>query len=89
MAKKSFNVEQFRKEINECLAGSTCNADVRQGLINALESVLHKTGNYHGFRYLEQREVPEKELPGIYPERDPEPVDLRFANTDRTRVTYY
>jgi hypothetical protein len=65
MARKTINVDELRDKTNEMLAKSTCSPDVRQGTIDILEYVLHETGNYKGFRYLTEREVPDMHLPGV------------------------
>lgn len=91
MAKrKTVRVEELVKEANMMLKHSTCSSDVRQGVINFLESFLHDTGNYQGFRYLLQDEVPQGEKPGVnYLDGMPHPnYDLRFKDTDCTRVQY-
>lgn len=93
MGKKTFSVENMRMEINESLRRSTCTPDVRQGLINALEYVLHASGNYHGFRYLWKHDVPTGELPGIVVNGliETTPPEVRFANgtVDETRREYF
>lgn len=91
--RKTLDVVKFTAQINEVLSQSTCEPGIRQGMMTALETVLHQTGNYQGFRYLVENEVPSGHAPGI----NISPVDgqylenfeARFANTDRTRVSYY
>jgi hypothetical protein len=89
MAKrKTFNVDELIDIVNGiCKDSAADRKEVRQGAMNVLEAVLHKTGNYSGFNYL--RHVADG-APGVnyvgdklldYPER--------FENTDRTRVFYY
>jgi hypothetical protein len=51
--RKSFDVALLRDDINRRLAESTCEPEVRYGMISVLESVLRATGNYHGFCYLD------------------------------------
>jgi hypothetical protein len=54
MKTKTIKVEQLRNDINEWLANSEPElVDVRQGYILTLEYVLHSTGNYAGFSYLD------------------------------------
>ena len=62
-----------------------CSVDTRQGLINSLEYVLHASGNYYGFRYLFQAEVPTGELPGIVVQGTIEdtPIKIRFDEGTR------
>jgi len=91
--RKTFDVDDFRKRVNETLATSTTSADLRQGIMFAAEFVLNTTGNYHGSRYLTVKEVPAGQRPGI----NISPIDgqyledrgARFADTDRTRVHYF
>ena len=91
MPRKTLNVDQLLKDVNESLAISTCSSETRQGMINVLENVLHATGNYRGFGYLDQTKVPTGELPGINTDANNEILDYanRFANTDKTRVFYF
>lgn len=96
MSKKTFSVDQFRKEINDALKITSdryCPSAGRQGLMYALESVLHQTGNYKGFRYLLQDEVPVGSLPGIIVNGTVEdtPHEDRFpeGKVDSTRVEYF
>lgn len=95
MGRKTFNVTDFQDYVNGVLANSTTSPDGRQGLMNALEHVLFASGNYKGFKYLWQRDVPSGELPGIHINEtgtvEGTPTEERFdpAKTDRTRVCYY
>jgi hypothetical protein len=96
MGKKTFSVEKMRLDINSSLKNSTsdyCSKDVRQGLCNALEYVLHTSGNYHGFKYLWQDAVPQGELPGIVVHGliETTPQEVRFAKgtVDETRREYF
>ena len=90
---KTIKVEKIRTQINSMIAGSTCSPDGRQGMIQVLESILHESGNYNGFRYLLPDEVPAGELPGINRVDDhgltqTELYTARFQGTDPTRVQY-
>lgn len=88
--KKTTKVEGLRNWANEQLknthAGVYSTPEYRQGVISMLEFVLHETGNYHGFRYLDQRELPDGVMPGIWWNRIA--AESSFKNTDRTRVYY-
>ena len=91
MPRKTIAVAEFVEMMNRCLKNSICNGDIRSGMICAVEQVLHKTGNYKGFRYLLQDEVPEGERPGIIYEGDmPAPYPDRFdvTKTDSTRISF-
>jgi hypothetical protein len=92
-ARKTIKVTDLLDKVNDILATTTCNQDIRQGAINLLEHVLHETGNYRGFRYLDADEVPNGEKPGII--LDPDSIcphadyQERFKNTDYTRIKYF
>ena len=90
--KKTFNVDEYRKMVNEFLALSECSLDMRQGMITMLEEILHRTGNYKGFQYLMQDKVPPGEKPGINCNStgliESTPEIERFRFTDPTRVRY-
>lgn len=53
--RKMFQVDALRTNVNSMLAGSTCSPAERIGMASVLESVLHDTGNYRGFRYLDAK----------------------------------
>ena len=92
MSKKTFNVADLTAMVNQMCAQSTCSRDIRQGAMNVLEQVLHSTGNYHGFRYLTSKDVPDGGKPGINIDDHVEilvGVGLRFADVDPTRVFYF
>lgn len=96
MGKKTFSVDKMRIDVNTSLKNSSkdyCSKDIRRGLMNALEYVLHTSGNYKGFRYLMLDEVPAGELPGIVVNGTIEntPYEIRFAEgtVDVTRVEYF
>ena len=87
--RKTISVSSLKQKVNEMLAQSICRQE-RFGMIRVLEFTLHETGNYRGFRYLTEREVPTGELPGINVD-DKGPLDdilARFQDTDCTRVEY-
>ena len=88
--RKTVRVEDLVDTANRLFKNSTCEPAVRQGVINFLEHFLHETGNYQGFRYLLQDEVPAGEKPGVnYLDGLPHPdYHQRFDDTDRTRVQY-
>ena len=88
--RKTVAVSELITMVNSiCKDSQSDRSDVRQGAMNVLESVLHSTGNYKGFRYLLAGEC--GGAPGvIYEGNMPHPdIELRFKGTDRTRVEYY
>jgi hypothetical protein len=90
MAKrKTFNVEEFKASINRMLAGSVITPEGRKSMIIILEDVLMQTGNYKGFRYLSEKEVPAGHKAGINHSDYFQPThEELFDNTDNTRVCY-
>lgn len=84
-------IEDVVGYINSELKNTTSNRyELRQGLMLAAERLLHASGNYKGFRYLTQQEVPYG-APGInYANGQPcEDYVERFRNTDSTRRAYF
>lgn len=53
MARKTIEVEWIKKKVNLYLAGEHSNEEQRKTMAIFLEGVLHKTGNYDGFQYLD------------------------------------
>lgn len=88
MSRKTFNVADLKNTVNEFLAESAPELNgERVGATMMLTSVLHATGNYAGFRYLDANEITDPEsLPGI---RHDQPRHEWFTNTDPTRVHYF
>lgn len=63
--RKTIYVDYIKSEINSLLKNSMDSPDVRLGYIKVLSDILHYTGNFKGFRYLEKFEVPTGSLPGV------------------------
>ncbi len=53
MIRKTMTVEKIKEMVNNRLAKSTCTPEARMMAVSILESILHETGNYRGFEYLE------------------------------------
>lgn len=51
--RRTLRVDDLRAKVNAMLATSTCSPAERGAMATVLESVLHDTGNYRGFRYLD------------------------------------
>ena len=97
MSRKTFEVEQLKTLINnQILHSPNVHIEIREALAMTLESVLHSTGNYSGFQYLDDRSMKfsqhgtsvgindvSRDTP------DDEHYDAQFLNTDRTRVKYF
>lgn len=65
MPKKTFFVMDLIDAVNTANRQGKQTPEQRQGHNSLLEKVLHDTGNYSGFSYLGQSEVPAGEKPGI------------------------
>jgi hypothetical protein len=84
------------ENVNRKNRESTCSADVRQGWNALLEDMLHATGNYSGFGYYSNDELPASMAPGVRYETNDDGVRLpaadmneRFRDCDDTRRFYY
>jgi hypothetical protein len=95
--RKTVNVDFVIETVNGMLQNSIDTPEqksIRMGAILLLEAVLHETGNYKGFRYLIDEEVPHGR-PGVRYEdgkhgiRVPcQDINERFADCDDTRRQY-
>lgn len=85
--RKTILVSQIRDKANKFfLESSNENTQGRLAMITFLENLLHDTGNYRGFGYLDKKDVMTNSTYGI---DFPLPESERFLNTDSTRVFYY
>ena len=50
--RKTIRIQELTDLVNNMLEKSTCSKDARQGMIAVIESALHETNSYNGFRYL-------------------------------------
>ena len=95
--RKTVNVDFIVTVVNSMLANGIDTPElesIRMGAIILLECVLHETGNYKGFRYLIDEEVPQGR-PGVRYEDGPngfrvpcQDIQKRFENCDETRRQY-
>lgn len=53
VARKTINVSTVLKMANSFLAAENTTADEREGVAAMIEGILFETGNYAGFRYLD------------------------------------
>lgn len=92
-ARKTINVVLIIETINKNLANSVQDKDFRAGQIRVAEDILHNTGNWQGFSYLLQHEVPAGHLPGIvvFGTIEATPPEVRFeaGKVDATRIKFY
>ena len=96
--RKTFSVEKLKTSINnQILHSPDADVEVRQALFSTLESILHDTGNYAGFQYLDRADMKFSQhgntvgintIKGQVTDSD-ELYNARFDNTDRTRVRYF
>ena len=92
--KKTFEVEELKQRINLMLLNSTDDyKDGREALINIIEHVLMKSGNYGGFVYLDVDDMKSSDQGMSIGVNDTSKLNLsmeeHFANTDHTRVKYF
>jgi len=90
IVKKTISIQKLIESLNYRLANThETSPKERQAMMSMIEDILHETGNYNGFVYLEQHEVPLGCKPGIKPYSEEGNVcGDRFINTDPTRVRY-
>jgi hypothetical protein len=62
--RKTIDVEEVLRMGNNFLAESTVTPDMRMGVCTFIESILSRTGNYNGFAYLREGQVPKGHWPG-------------------------
>lgn len=90
--KKTIKISELTDICNRMLQYSMKGQEFRQGIQAVLETVLSRTDQYAGFEHLRQHEVATKACkPGVntYEDGTLLPYDLRFVNTDPTRVRYF
>ena len=84
MSRKTIPVKEVLLNANEMLKSSTSSPDLRRGIMILVETILHNTDMYAGYRYLSTNEVPAGQLPGIVTGEDG-----THTFPDATRVSYY
>lgn len=93
MGRKTTNVVEIITAFNDWLKRSTTSPEFRLGMISAADTVLHRSGNYRGFRYLLESEVPTGQLPGMVMLGTVEetPIELRFqeGRVDQSRIQFF
>lgn len=93
MGRKTVNVAEIITSINDVLKWANSTPEYRFGQISIAENILHATGNYRGFRYLLESEVPAGHLPGMVMLGTVEdtPIELRFqeGRVDQSRIQFY
>lgn len=77
MPRKTLEVRDLMSWINGALASPSLSSDERAGLIGVGAKILHATGNYKGFEY-------------INPGGDRVPTkDVQAGNYDPNRIRFY
>lgn len=97
---KTVKVDDIKQVANRRLIESKGHeVEYRKGIMAMIETVLHMSGNYKGFYYLQSKDIKEGN-PGINLEGGRHwndeagrfiytTADDKFKNTDPTRVNYY
>jgi hypothetical protein len=57
MARKTIEVGPLLSRLNYFLASDKSTADEREVMCQFVEGILHDTGNYRGYRYLDTSEI--------------------------------
>lgn len=85
--KKTIQVSYLREKINKMILFSeNKNVNGREALIVLAESILHESGNYRGFGYIDKAVSLTGSTFGVDHSR---PEGERFEGTDKTRVHYF
>ena len=97
--RKTFEVEALKNKVNGMIRDlPDSDVTARIALQTLIENVLMETKNYNGFSYLNAREMTESrngttvginEIDVDSVRNDNKLYELRFANTDHTRVNYF
>ena len=59
-ARKTIDVGTLLARANQILASQNTTQQEREMMCGFIEGVLHETGNYRGFRYLDSEDYPEE-----------------------------
>ena len=88
--RKTVCVSSILEDVNHLLATNVVSPESRWVAISLLEKILHDTGNYRGFGYLNHKDVPVNQKPGIQVDDlgNTLPYEQRFVNCDETRRFY-
>lgn len=87
MATKTTKVKSILDYANSELAAVGGFDSNRAGIITMLEMVLHESGNYNGFMFLDEKDLGAGTIPGIY--YDSATGAPVFEGTDSTRRKYF
>jgi hypothetical protein len=100
MARKTINVDRVKEIVNGILLNTADDMKAnREAATHVLEMVLHETGNYHGFQYLDENAMM-KSMNGhsvginintcpTWAECTILSIKDKFKHTDETRKRYF
>ena len=94
MSRKTFSVDEIKNIVNAALLNSCDDyKDFRIGQYTLLETILHATGNYSGYNYLDKQSMDKSSLGTVdsigVREWQPESSRWNFEDTDDSRRYYY
>ena len=96
--RKTIQVAELIDMVNSNMANSpNNNTEGRRALAGFLEDILHQTGTYVGFNYIDKNVTKPGVSFGVDFSKEPrftkdengKDIDNWFVDTDRTRVFYY
>ena len=82
--RKTIQIEWIRTRVNEMLATSLCSPEERMAMASVLTMILHETGNYRGFNYIEWLQDGHEQW-----KADGKPHDNTPYLGDQSRRVYY
>jgi len=85
MPRTTIDISDLLELINRRNQAGTQTPAAREAANELLEDVLHATGNYEGFGYLNRGQVPSGASPGIKMDG----AEHSFAGCDETRRNYF
>ena len=85
MARQTLQIARAVEIANGMLRNSVVPPEERKAIIVLIETVLHETTNYRGFRYLTADEVPLGHKPGIARQSD----GVSNVYPDESRRAYF
>lgn len=94
MSRKTVDVKMVLDYVNGMLVNSVDDAiELRRGAIHLAESLLHSTGNYNGFTYLNKQDMKKSDYAttvGVNVDDNGSVLEIgeRFEATDDTRRRY-
>lgn len=84
-ARKTVDIQPILDYANGFLSAKGGTKESRYGVICMIENILFKANRYRGYRYLDEKQVSDEDLPGVRFVNSP---SAYFDNTDPTRRHY-